>query len=78
MTPEMIAIIAVGVTLAGMILHANRETRRDLGGRIDALSGRVEALSGGVNALEQRMARLEGLFKGLTRGKIELPPITNE
>ena len=31
MTPEMFAIVAVGVTLAGMILHANRERAATLG-----------------------------------------------
>ena len=81
MTPEMIAIIAVGVTLVGMNLHSSREIRAEmrreigaLGKRIDALAERVDALEARVGALEQRMARLEGLFEGVFRGKIELSP----
>ena len=78
MTPETIAIAAAGIAVAGTILRADRKTRRDLGSRIDTLSARIETLIGRVDALERRMARLEGLLKGLARGKIELPPITNE
>ena len=81
MTPEMIAIIAVGVTLVGMNLHSSREIRAEmrreigaLGKRVDALAERVDALEARVGALEQRMARLEGLFEGVFRGKIELSP----
>ena len=81
MTPEMIAIIAVGVTLVGMNLHSSREIRAEmrreigaLGKRIDTLAERVDALEARVGALEQRMARLEGLFEGVFRGKIELSP----
>ena len=88
MTPEMIAIIAVGVTLVGMNLHSSHEIRaemrREIGAlgkrvdalaeRVDALTERVDALEARVGALEQRMARLEGLFEGVFRGKIELSP----
>ena len=92
MTPEMIAIIAVGVTLIGMNLHSSRETRAEmrrefgvlgeridaLGERIDALEARVGALETRVGALEQRVARLEGLFEGVFRGKIEMSPLAAE
>lgn len=92
MTPEMIAIIAVGVTLIGMNLHSSRETRAEmrrefgvLGERIDALGERVDALEARVGALEtrvgalgQRVARLEGLFEGVFRGKIEMSPLPAE
>ena len=88
MTPEMIAIIAVGVTVVGMNLHSSREIRaemrREIGAlgkrvdalaeRIDMLTERIDALEARVGALEQRMARLEGLFEGVFRGKIELSP----
>lgn len=74
MTPETIAIIAVGVTLAGIVLHSNREMRREIRG----LSKRIGALEARVGALEQRMARLEGLFEGVFRGKIELSPLAAE
>ena len=85
MTPEMIAIIAVGVTLIGMNLHSSRETRAEmrrefgvLGERIDALGERVDALEARVGALGQRVARLEGLFEGVFRGKIEMSPLAAE
>lgn len=99
MTPEMIAIIAVGVTLIGMNLHSSRETRAEmrrefgvlgeridaLGERVDALGERVDALEARVGALEtrvgalgQRVARLEGLFEGVFRGKIEMSPLAAE
>ena len=92
MTPEMIAIIAVGVTLIGMNLHSSRETRAEmrrefgvlgeridaLGERVDALEARVGALETRVGALEQRVARLEGLFEGVFRGKIEMSPLAAE
>lgn len=85
MTPEMIAIIAVGVPLIGLNLHSSREIRAEmrrefgaLGKRIDALSERIDALEVRVGTLEQRMARLEGLFEGVFRGKIELSPLAAE
>ena len=85
MTPEMIAIIAVGVTLIGLNLHSSRQIRAEmrreigaLGKRVDALAERVDALEARGGALEQRMARLEGLFEGVFRGKIELSPLAAE
>lgn len=58
-------IIAVGVALAGMILYLARgmnELRRNLNGRIDALARDIAEL-------RERMAHLEGLFKGFTERK---------
>lgn len=85
MTPEMIAIIAVGVTLIIMNLHSSREMRAEmrrefgvLGERIDALEARVGALETRVGALGQRVARLEGLFEGVFRGKLEMSPLPAE
>ena len=53
MTPELIGIIVVGVSLAGLILGqvgpALRELKRDMGD------------------LRERMARLECLFEGFIR-----------
>lgn len=53
MTPEVIAILGVGVALAGMILYIARglnELRRDV--------------ARDIADLRERMARLEGLFEG--------------
>ncbi len=58
MTPELIAIISVGIALAGLILISNRRTEFRLGARID----RVES---SLNGLRERMAHLEGLLEGL-------------
>ena len=54
MTPEIIAIVMVGVALAGVILASARAVRQDmarlesrLDGRIDALESRMNAQHGG-------------------------------
>ncbi len=64
-TPEFIAILAVGVALAGLILRQG--TRLD--GRIDRMNERVEERLGrleqGQADLRERMANLEGLLEGL-------------
>ena len=65
LTPELIAILAVGVALAGLILRQG--TRLD--GRIDRMNERVEERLGrleqGQADLRERMAKLEGLLEGL-------------
>ena len=48
MTPELIAILAVGVAVVGLILNGQAQTNR----RLDALERRME---GRMDALEQRM-----------------------
>ena len=55
MTPEIIAIVAVGVALAGVILASARGVRQDmarlesrLDGRIDALESRMNTQLGGT------------------------------
>ena len=64
MTPEMIAILGVGIALAGIILHTSRDTNRALA---DLRKEMAE--------LRERMARLEGLFEGFTGRK---PPMAAE
>ena len=54
MSPELIAILAVGLTLAGLTLR--------MGARLDS---RIDRLDTRVTGLEQRMAHLEGLLEGL-------------
>ena len=54
MTGEMIAIVAVGVALAGVILTSARGVRQD-----------INELRGEVGTLRERMAHLEGLMEGL-------------
>ena len=54
MTPEIIAIVMVGVALAGVILASARGVRQD-----------INELRGEVGTLRERMAHLEGLMEGL-------------
>ena len=54
MTPEIIAIVTVGVVLAGVILTSARGVRQD-----------INELRGEVGTLRERMAHLEGLMEGL-------------
>ncbi len=56
MTPEMIAILAVGVTLAGLILQG----QRGLGARIDRLEARMERFEAKLREIRDRLSRLEG------------------
>ena len=54
MSMELIAIIGVGVTLAGLILNGQRYQRADM-----------QALREAIISLLERMAHLEGLLEGL-------------
>ena len=54
MSMELIAIIGVGVTLAGLILNGQRYQRADM-----------QALREAIISLRERMAHLEGLPEGL-------------
>ena len=60
MSPEIIAIAAVGVALAGLILTGQRAIRTDLATQRQDIA----ALRDGLTALRERMAHL-GLLKGL-------------
>ena len=58
MSGEIIAIVAVGVALAGVILTSLKGTETRLGAQIKDLRGEV-------GELRERMAHLEGLLEGL-------------
>ena len=60
MTPEIIAIVTVGVALAGVILASARGVRQD-----------INELRGEVGTLRERMAHLEGLMEGLREAIVE-------
>lgn len=62
MTPELIAILAVGVGLAGL-MHA---MHRDLSDRIAHVERGQEEIRGEIGDLRERMARLEGVIEGFT------------
>ena len=61
MSGEMIAIVAVGVALAGVILTGQRGVRAEIAG----LRGEIAEIRDGVAQLRERMAHLEGLLEGL-------------
>ena len=80
MSGELIAIVAVGVTLAGLILTSSRGLRQDmrddigkLESRLDEMIDRLEArlrddikqLGDRVGRMEYSQAKLEGLLEGL-------------
>ncbi len=60
MSPELIAILAIGVALAGLILQG----QRGLGARMDRLEARLDARMDGLEAelreIRDRLSRLEG------------------
>ena len=72
MTPETIAILGVGIALAGIILHTSRDTSRalaDIRMEMTDLRKEIADVRKDMAELRERMARLEGLFKGFTGRK---------
>ena len=76
MSGELIAIVTVGVALAGLILTSNRGLRQDMAQMESRLDKRISGLESQINELRERMthevgelrermARLEGLLEGL-------------
>ena len=72
MSGEIIAILGVGIALAGLILTSVRGLRQDmqaqisgLRGEIAGLRGEIGEIRGEIGKLRERMAHLEGLLEGL-------------
>ena len=72
MSGEVIAIIAVGIMLAGLILTSFRSLRIEMRSEIGSLRGEIGSLRketagirAEITALRERMAHLEGLLEGL-------------
>ena len=64
MTPDMISILAVGVTLAGLILNGQRQIRadqRELQRGMAQLRAEFTDLRREVSGLDARLSRLEGV-----------------
>ena len=68
----LIAVLAIGATLAGVILTSVRGLRQDmhaqmggLRGEIAGLRGEIAEIRGEIAQLRERMAHLEGLLEGL-------------
>lgn len=65
----MMALLAVGVALAGLILNVARELReevRDVREEVRDVRNDVRDLRNDFGELRERMARLEGLIEGFT------------
>ena len=65
MTAEIIAIVMVGVALAGVILASARWLRQDVARLESRLETQINALRVEIGKLRERMAHLEGLLEGL-------------
>ena len=65
MSPELIAILAVGVALAGLILQGQSSLGRRLDKRMDGLEVRMDGLDKRMDRLEGRMDRLEARMDSL-------------
>ena len=64
-TSVLIAVITVGIALAGLILTTTRGMETRLNARIDGLEARIASLEGQFAELRERMAHLEGVLEGL-------------
>ena len=60
MTPELIATIAVGVILAGLMLRQTNALRREMNDRFDKLDARFDKLDQRFDKLIERFKNLEG------------------
>ncbi|MCY3757503.1 MAG: hypothetical protein OXG96_07245 [Acidobacteria bacterium] len=78
---ELIAIGILGVALVSLGWKVSSDFRQEFkleiqhlreegGGDVASLRGDVADLRGDVADLRERMARLEGLFEGFTRGEL--------
>jgi len=56
LTPELIAILAVGIALAGLILQGHR----GLGARMDRLEARIARIEAELREIRDRLSRIEG------------------
>ena len=65
MSGEIMAILGVGVALAGLILTSARGLHNDMTRLESRLDGRIDTLGTQLGELRERMAHLEGLLEGL-------------
>ena len=61
----LVAVLAIGATLAGLILTSNRGLRQDMAQMESRLDNRISGLESQIGELRERMAHLEGLLEGL-------------
>lgn len=65
----IVAILAVGVSLAGLIISGQRSTSRDLAG----IRTEMTEMRKDIADLRELMARLEGLLEGFTKREAVQP-----
>ena len=65
MSGEIIAILGVGVALAGLIIASVRGLRHDMQTQIAGLRREIAEVRSEVAQLRERMAHLEGLLEDL-------------
>lgn len=68
MSPELIAILAVGVALGGVILQGMHGLNR----RIDGLDKRIDGLDKRMDGLDKLMDRLEERLRAVEAGLAEI------
>ena len=61
----LVAVLAIGAALAGVILTSNRGLRQDMAQMESRLDKRISGLESQIGELRERMAHLEGLLEGL-------------
>lgn len=59
MSPELIAILAVGVALGGLILQGHSSLGRRLDKRMDSLEARMDRLEARMDSLDERLRAVE-------------------
>ena len=69
-SPELIAIGILGVALVSLGWKVSFDIRQEFKLEIQQVRGDVANVRGDVADLRERMARLEGLFEGFTRGEL--------
>ena len=69
MTPELIGILAMGGTLAGLMLALWRDTRADIQNLRAEIRVDFGDLRKDVQSLTERTSRLEGVIEGLFGGR---------
>jgi len=64
MSSELITIVGVGVTLAGLILYGQNNLKADLQLQRQEVRAEFRVQQQAINDLRQRMASLQGLLEG--------------